>query len=761
MGSELRLQPAPFHTLGAYWDGRGTRFAVYAGGAERVELCLFDHAGRHEIRLGMPDCLHGVWAGYLPGVGPGQQYGYRVYGPYDPRRGLRYNPNKLLLDPYARQLVGQIRWHNGLQAYRIGSKRGDLSFDRRDSAALMPKGVVVSDRFDWGNDQPPNVPWHDTVIYELHVRGFTRLRQDLPEHDRGTFGALGHPSTVDYLRRLGVTAVELLPIHAYARDRPLIDRGLTNYWGYSTLSYFAPEPAYLSDGTIGQIKWAIRQLHAAGIEVILDVVYNHTCEGNELGPTLSWRGFDNAAYYRLLPDQPRYYINETGCGNTVNFSHPRVIQMTMDSLRYWVEEFHVDGFRFDLGVTLGREPYGFDPGCGFFDALLQDPVLSRVKLISEPWDVGPGGYQVGNHPPGFAEWNGVFRDDIRRYWRGDAGLRGSLADRLQGSAGIFDRQHRRPWASVNFITAHDGFTLHDLVSYNDKHNDANGEHNRDGANDNESCNWGAEGPTEDPGITAVREQVKRALLATLLFSHGTPMLLAGDEFGQTQQGNNNTYCQDGPLAWLDWSLPRSERGRRLLECTRRMIALRRQQPALQGLRYLHGNVEHAPGLRDVYWFDERGVELVADDWHNYAARLLALRRVETREDGRLNVTVLLLNSDGAEHEFHLPAPDIGYQLLLDTQLDTQPDTQSATPLEPHQGRARAPRRGTVQGSYRVAGHSLVLLAADLRPDEVPAMPQAEPSAHVQPQEILDLSVETPDSSTDAAESQVVQPTEKP
>ncbi len=545
----LRLLSAPLHSLGAFFDGRGIHFAVYSEHAERMELCLFDHHGRPErARFEVPDYSNGVWHGYLPGALPGQHYGYRAYGAYEPRRGLRFNPHKLLLDPYARQLAGELRWHDALYGYRVGLPRGDLSFDRRDSAAYMPKAVVVADNFDWRDDRPPRTPWSETIIYELHVGGFTRLRDAFPEHDRGTFGALGHRASIDYLRGLGITAVELLPIHAFARDRHLLEKKLTNYWGYNTLSYFAPDAAYLSDGTLGQMKWAIQQLHAAGIEVILDVVYNHTCEGSELGPTLSLRGLDNSNYYRLLPDSPRYYINDTGCGNTINSNHPRVIQLALDSLRYWVREFHVDGFRFDLGVTLGREPHGFDSGSGFFDALLQDPELARVKLISEPWDVGPGGFQIGNHPPGFGEWNGLFRDDVRRYWRGDEAQRGIFAQRLQGSAELFDRERRHPWASVNFITAHDGFTLRDLVSYNDKHNDANGEDNRDGASENFSCNWGCEGDTDDVAILAQRDKTARNCLATILVAHGTPMLLAGDEFGQTQHGNNNAYCHDDPLS---------------------------------------------------------------------------------------------------------------------------------------------------------------------------------------------------------------------
>jgi glycogen operon protein len=555
----------------------------------------------------------------------------------------------------------------------------------------MPKGVVVAEHFDWGNDRPPTIAWSDTVIYETHLRGLTMRRDDLPPHDRGTFSGLGHPRTIDTLRRLGVTAVELLPVHAFLQDRALVENGLSNYWGYNTLGFFAPEPRYLSDGTLGQMKWAVKQLHAAGIELILDVVYNHTCEGSELGTTLSFRGIDNASYYRLLPDQPRYCINDTGCGNTVNLSHPRVIQLVMDSLRYWVQEFHVDGFRFDLGVTLGREPHGFDPGAGFFDALMQDPVLARVKLISEPWDIGPGGYQVGNHPPGFAEWNGKYRDDVRRFWKGDAGMRGALAARLQGSADLFDHHRRRPWASVNFITAHDGFTLRDLVSYNDKHNEANGEDNRDGGNDNDSNNWGVEGDTDDAAINQTRERVQRALLATLLFSHGTPMLLGGDEFHRSQQGNNNAYCQDSELSWIDWAQADSVEGRALRDYVARLIAIRKEQASLRGDCFLHGT-ELQPGLRDVEWFDESGEPMDAERWDYQEARLLALRRIARQPDGSLGATLMLVNNDGEDHEFRLPQPALRWRLLLDS---ADPQAMQAA----------------VDTAHAVAAHGVVLLAA--------------------------------------------------
>jgi glycogen operon protein len=704
-----RLQPSPSLAPGAHWDGRGTHFAVFSEQAERIELCLFDAAGRHETRLAMPECSNGIWHGYLPGARPGTLYGYRAYGPYDPARGLRFNGHKLLLDPYARQLHGEIRWHDALYAYRVGSPREDLSFDRRNSAEYLPKAVVTDDRFDWGKDYRPRVPWADTVIYEMHLKGYSRLNPRIPPRERGSFGALGHPASIDYLRRLGVTAVELLPVHAWARDRRLVEMGLTNYWGYNTLAFFAPDNAYLSDGTLGQLKWAVQQLHAAGIEVILDVVYNHSAEGNELGPTLSWRGLDNPAYYRLPPDDPRRYINDTGCGNTVNLNHPRVIQMVMDSLRYWATEFRVDGFRFDLGVSLGRESNGFDPGSGFFDALLQDPQLSQLKLISEPWDIGPGGYQVGNHPAGFAEWNGKYRDSVRRYWKGDAGMRGPLAAALQGSAELFDHHRRRPWASVNFVTAHDGYTLHDLVSYEGKHNQANGEDNRDGSDHNESRNWGAEGPTADAAINTLRQRAKRNLLTTLFLAQGTPMLLAGDEFGQTQQGNNNAYCQDNELSWLDWRLPGSAEGKALLEFTGRLIRLRREHPVFQPPDFQHGRIELAPGLSDILWFDERGTGLAQEDWDNGNARLLGLRRVMALGDGRLEIALLLFNADDGAHEFRLPPPALPYRVLL---YSSEPDRAATMPAD---------------GRFALAPHSSAALLAQVEAGALEQATRLEPA----------------------------------
>jgi isoamylase len=693
------------YPLGANYDGRGTNFAVFSAHADKVELCLFDPAGRHETaRIALPECTDEVWHGYLPDVHPGALYGYRVHGPYRPEYGHRFNPNKLLLDPYAKQMHGQVRWSDALFGYRLQSQRGDLSFDRRDSAPAMPKGVVVDSTFNWHGDQPPQVPWEKTVIYEAHLRGLTMRAERVHPRARGTFAGLADPFVIDHLTRLGVTAIELLPVQAFLQDRRLVSSKLANYWGYNTLSYFIPEPAYLSDGSLNEVREAVRQLHLAGIEVILDVVYNHTCEESELGPTLSFRGFDNLCYYRPLAGNHRHLVNDTGCGNTVNMSHPRVIQLVMDSLRYWVQEFHVDGFRFDLGATLGRENYGFDPGSGFFDALLQDPVLRQVKLISEPWDIGPGGYQVGNHPPGIAEWNDRFRDDARSFWKGQAGMRNVISGRLVGSADLFNHHRRRPWASVNFVTAHDGFTLQDVVSYNDKHNEANQENNRDGSNDNRSFNWGAEGPTDKPEVLAQREKIKRALLMTLMFSNGTPMLLGGDEFGRTQGGNNNAYCQDNEISWFDWSLAETDAGRALIDFTRRCIAVRRERPTLRGQRFFTANAIKPDGIPDTSWFDESGNEMTPERWSFAEGRLLALRRIAPSDDtqpDRYAASLLLLNAFSEDREFVLPAPAVPWQVAVD----------AAEPFDPAALKAHG-KRQPHNNRITVAAHSALLLVAD-------------------------------------------------
>ncbi|GAA4478796.1 glycogen debranching protein GlgX [Gluconacetobacter asukensis] len=660
----MRGAPAP---LGATWDGLGVNFAVFSANAHRIDLCVFDHSGRREVaRFDLPERTDEVWHGYLPDARPGLLYGYRAYGPYEPLRGHRFNPHKLLVDPYARALHGTLTWSDALFGYRVNSPRGDLSIDRRDSAPAMPKSVVTNDAFNWGEDRLPRVPWDRTVIMEAHVRGLSMRRNDLMPVERGTFRALSDPRLIDHLLHLGITTLELMPVQAFLKDRFLIERGLTNYWGYNTLAFFAPQTGYLAEGSPHEIRTAIRRLHAAGIEIILDVVYNHTCEGSELGPTLCYRGLDNAVYYRLVPEDERHLINDTGCGNTLNLSHPRVLQMVMDSLRHWAVDFHIDGFRFDLCSTLGRESYGFDPFCGFFDVLRQDPVLSTRKLIAEPWDPGPGGYQLGNHPPGFAEWNDRYRDTVRRFWRGDALTRGDLAARLAGSADVFDRRGRRPWASVNFVTSHDGFTLMDLVSYSHKHNDANGEGGQDGHSDNLGRNWGVEGPTDDPAILAMRARVRRAMLATLFLSQGTPMLLAGDEFGQTQGGNNNAYCQDNPTAWLDWSLAASAAGQAMIAYVARLAALRAAHPSVRWRSFLYGKRETPAGLLDIAWYDPEGHPMTSDAWNDEHGRILGLLRSCTDDSGVTDTTYLIMNAGGADADCTLPPVPGEWTLLLDS-----------------------------------------------------------------------------------------------
>ena len=684
--------------MGAHWDGLGINFAVFSAHAERIELCIFDSAGRREVaRLDLPDCTDEIFHGYLPQGKPGLIYGYRAHGPYQPEGGHRFNPNKLLLDPYAKKLHGALQWSDALFGYRVGAQRGDLSFDRRDSATAMPKAVVIDGTFFWGNDSPPQNDWGETIIYEAHVRGLTIQHPQIALHERGSFSALGDPWIIEHLHNLGVTAIELLPVQAFLQDRFLTSRNLRNYWGYSTLSFFAPEPAYLaaSEGSLHEIRQTVRRLHEAGIEIILDVVYNHTCEGNEMGPTLSWRGFDNLSYYQPIQGQPRYLVNDSGCGNTININHPRVLQMVLDSLRHWAQTYHVDGFRFDLGTVLGREAHGFDSCAGFFDAIRQDPVLNRLKLISEPWDLGPGGYQLGQHPPGFSEWNDRFRDATRRFWRGDLGQRPEIAARLMGSADIFEKFRRKTWASINFISAHDGFTLEDLVSYNERHNEANGEANHDGAHDNLSSNHGVEGPTEDPAILALRAAKKRALLATLFISHGTPMLLAGDEFGRSQGGNNNAYCQDNPISWVDWSAlfaPGPNAQKSLMNFTRKLIAVRAAHPSLRSEKFLHSTVEILPGLNDVAWFDETGTPLDSAAWADGVTQRLVLRRA-VLNGASIDITLSLLNASEQQVDFTPPNPELPWEIILD----------SANPISP-------PGTPAIDKVY-VASHSIVLLAA--------------------------------------------------
>jgi len=667
--------PGVAYPRGAHWDGQGVNFALFSQHAEQVELCLFDGTGRQERqRIVLRECTDHVWHCYLPQLRPGQAYGYRVHGPYKPEQGHRFNPNKLLLDPYAKDTVGQLRWSDALYGYTVGSKREDLSFDRRDSAAMMPKARVLETAFTWGDDRAPRIAWQDMVIYELHVRGFTMTHPQVPTALRGTYAGLGCAPVIHYLRDLGVTTVELLPVHTYPNDRHLAEQGLQNFWGYNTLGFFAPQPRYSASRKVNEFKTMVRSLHAAGIEVILDVVYNHTCEGNQLGPTLSLRGIDNASYYMLHGNDRRYYDDFTGCGNTVDLEHPRALQLVMDSLRYWVQEMHVDGFRFDLASALARESGKVEHLGGFFDAIRQDPVLNHVKLIAEPWDLGHGGYQVGNFPPGWAEWNDQYRDQMRGLWKGNHGLISDVARRLTGSQDLYGWSGKRPNASINFVTAHDGFTLHDLVSYNDKHNQANGEDNRDGNSHNLSWNCGVEGPTDDADVLALRERQKRNLLATLLLSQGVPMLLAGDEMGNSHQGNNNVYCQDNGLAWLDWT--QTPDNTALLQFARQLITLRRRHPSFRRRNFLRGQPVHDDTIKDCEWYRADGQPMEPHDWDNHDALSVAMLLsgngiVEQGPRGESLVDdhfLLLFNAHHHDLTFTLPAAPLAgvWQRILDT-----------------------------------------------------------------------------------------------
>ena len=688
--SARRVLPGSPTYLGARWDGLGTNFALFSANATKVELCLFDNNGKREIdRVELPEYTHEIYHGYLPDVRPGQLYGYRVHGPYEPQAGHRFNPNKLLIDPYALELRGDMRWHDAAFGYRIGSNKADLSFDRRDSASIMPKCVVVDPAVTWGDDPRPNVSWQDTIIYEAHVKGMTALREELPPHLRGTFAGLADPDVVDHLVKLGVTAVELMPTQSFFNDRHLVERGLTNYWGYNTVGFFAPATRYISPGAgIHEFKLMVRRLHEAGIEVILDVVYNHTAEGNQMGPTLSFRGIDNASYY-VLADDPRYYYDTTGCGNNVNLRHERVLQMVMDSLRYWVQECHVDGFRFDLASTLGRDRDFFDPSAVFFDAVRQDPVLSGVKMIAEPWDTGPGGYQVGNYAPGWAEWNDKYRDNVRAYWKGDDGMAPDLANNLLGASNLFEKRGRKPWACIGFVTAHDGFTLMDVVSYNDKHNEANGEDNNDGHSHNLSWNCGVEGETDDPAVLDLRDRMRRNLVATTLLSQGTPMLLMGDEIGRTQNGNNNSYCQDTEMNWLQWDGV-SERDEAFRTFVSNVIRIRRTRALIGQRKFLHGDTVDDQGTQDVHWLRPSGEAMEQGDWDNGLTRSMAVLLAGAEE--RL---AILFNAHYEPIDFTIPAGfDDGWTVLID----------SAT------GVASPKRAAKVNGNqYRVEGRALVLL----------------------------------------------------
>ncbi len=684
-GGRTRVQAGAPYPLGATWDGKGVNFALFSAHAERVQLCLFDHTGRREIdRIDLPEYTHEVWHGYLPDARPGLLYGYRVHGPYDPRAGHRFNPHKLLIDPYAKSIVGRIAWSDAHFGYRLGSKQADLSFDRRDNARGMPKCAVVDPAYTWGEDRAPAVPWSQTIIYELHVRGFTMQREDIPAPLRGTCAALAHPAAIDHMRRLGITAVELLPVHAFVDDRPLVERGLVNYWGYNSIGFFAPMPRYLATGHVGEFKAMVRHLHEAGIEVILDVVYNHTAEGNHLGPTLSFRGIDNRSYYRLSREDPRFHEDFTGCGNALRLHHPRVLQLVTDSLRYWVEEMHVDGFRFDLATTLAREENGaFDRHSGFLDILGQDPVLSRVKLIAEPWDVGLGGYQVGGFPPHWAEWNDKFRDTVRRFWKGEGGLIRELAGRICASRELFGHAGRRPWSSVNFVTAHDGFTLADLVSYERKHNEANGEHNRDGSDNNHSFNCGAEGATGDKAILDLRRRQQRNILATLLLAQGTPMMLAGDEIGNSQGGNNNAYCQDNATGWIDWNA--GEGGQDLFAFARYLVELRRAHPALRRDRFLTGSLAEDGVLKDVTWLVPDGREKSEHDWNYPDARTLSflLAGGAAKEAEADDPLFVALNAHAEALAYRIPTVKnvTEWECVLDTSLPAGHDGQEPLPAD--------------------------------------------------------------------------------
>ena len=687
------------YPLGAHWDGNGTNFALFSANATKVEVCLFD--GDKETRIELPEYTDEIFHGYLPEIGPGQFYGYRVHGPYEPENGHRFNPNKLLLDPYARAHAGTLKWDPAVFGYKMETG-DDLTFDERDSAPFMPKCVVVDRDFDWTGEagrQP--VPWDRTIVYETHVKGFTKLNPNVPEKLRGTYAGFGSKAVVDYLCDLGITSVELLPVHTFINDDYLLKKKLVNYWGYNTIGFFAPDPRYASDvpNSLREFKEMVAALHAGGLEVILDVVYNHTAEGNELGPTLSFKGIDNASYYRLMPDKPRYYINDTGTGNTVNLSNANVIRMVTDSLRYWVREMHIDGFRFDLGTILAREVYGFTEQSGLLKAVDQDPLLTTVKLIAEPWDIGPGGYQVGGFPPGWAEWNDKFRDTIRDFWRGEAPV-ADLAPRLSASADMFNHQGRRAWASVNFVTAHDGFTLNDCVSYNEKHNEANGEDNKDGHSHNRSWNCGAEGPTDNKDILALRERQKRNMLATLLFAQGTPMLLGGDEFGRSQKGNNNAYCQDNEISWFDWKW--TEDGKDLHAFTKRLIGLLGDCSVLRRSRFLTGEHDQHLDVRDVTWINANGGPMQEDHWKDGNVKCFGMlldgraQKTGIRKQADDQTMLVILNGFEGLVDFTMPEAfgGKGWELLVDTNIPDAPGGQTFP----------------FGAMYQVTGRSLLLMS---------------------------------------------------
>ncbi len=666
------------YPLGATWMGNGVNFAIFSEHATGVELCLFDNieATEENFRIPVTERTDQVWHVFLPDVRPGQLYGFRVSGPYDPERGLRFNSSKLLLDPYAKAIAGEVTWADEMFGYVVGDKKEDLTQDFRDDAWGVPKSVVIDTGFDWQGDRRPGTPLANSMIYEAHVKGFSKVWQEVPEQLRGTYAGLGSPAAIDYLQKLGVTAVELLPVHAHIDDKNLVERGLTDYWGYNTIGFFAPHAQYSSSGQMGEqvseFKTMVRSLHAAGIEVILDVVYNHTAEGNHLGPTLCFRGIDNLAYYRLQPENPRLYLDFTGTGNTFNLLNPRTLQLVMDSLRYWVAEMHVDGFRFDLAVSLARNG-GFNRLHPFFQLIQQDPILSQVKLIAEPWDVGEGGYQVGNFPAPWSEWNGKYRDAVRGFWKGDEGRIGEMSYRLTGSPDLYQHDGRRPYASINFITSHDGFTLNDLVSYNEKHNELNSDGNNDGDNNNLSWNCGAEGPTDDPQINALRERQRRNFLTTLFLSEGAPMLLGGDEWGRTQKGNNNAYCQDNEISWFDWR--HDEKQNQFLGFTRKLISFRRAHPVFRRPKFFQGSRIRGSEIRDVMWFNPGGSEMSEEEWASPFVRcvgmLLSGDTVDVvnfeGEPIRDDTFLLLINAHYEAIPFVLPGQEnLEWELILDT-----------------------------------------------------------------------------------------------
>ncbi len=681
----MRVSAGTSHRLGATWDGRGTNFALFSATAAKVELCLFDNQGRREIqRIALPERTEDVWHGHFNEISPGQLYGYRVHGPYEPDHGYRFNPHKLLLDPYAKRLAGRLVWSDAHFAYRTGSHREDLSFDRRDNARGMPKAVVVDETYNWGlRESRPAISWEDTIIYEAHVKGLTQAHPDVPAHLRGSYRALASLAIIDHLKRLGVTTIELLPIYGFVDDRHLVEKKLTNYWGYNTLSYFAPDSRYAPDNTLDAFRTTIARLHDAGFEIILDVVYNHTAEGNHLGPTLSFRGIDNKSYYWLMPDKPRYYDDFTGTGNSLNLTHPRVLQMVMDSLRYWVEQCHVDGFRFDLAPTLARNANGFDRQGAFLMAVRQDPVLSTVKLVAEPWDVGLGGYQVGAFPSQWSEWNDRYRGTLRRYWSGEGNLIGDVSARMIASPEIFKHDGRLPRASINHVTVHDGFTLMDLFSYNEKHNAANGEDNADGSSDNNSNNCGHEGPTEDPEILSMRCRQRRNQLACLFLAQGVPLLLAGDEVGNSQNGNNNAYCQDNEIGWVNWEGLQNERAN-LVDFVRHMASLRRRFPQLRAHHWVEHLVPHTPN--GVLWLTPEGNEMTDDDWKFPEGRFLSyiLGAVDS-------ISPLFIVLNAAPDAVTFTLPELENYTRWEQVLDTTADTQSSSRFDAGATREAPPR----------------------------------------------------------------------